>query len=302
MVSRAEPTRSNTHSKCSRYRGAAVIEFALVALVLYFLTAAILDLGRSMLIAQTAQGAVNQFARELALLELDTTDDFGAALAAAEDRGIYDERFLVIDLDAVAAGGQTLDEYFGTLPMINRSLRSLMILDLVEIDGAQSRFLRVPGALWRRPDGALTVKVPLVLSRDADGVETIAIRDVVEEIERAPSVGCYAIDPADPSRSGLAAVRLRIPFQAAAMSSFRPAAAGPYEPNLSNINVADDGTVTVASSVAGEPVAGNALLRTFSGPYGLGSQEALNKDVRPFRRVVTVQAVFRREVFAPSAP
>ena len=36
---------------------------------------------------------------------------------------------------------------------------------------------------------------------------------------------------------------------------------------------------------------------TYGGLFGLGSQEALGLSIRPFRRVLSAQAIFRREVF-----
>ena len=35
----------------------------------------------------------------------------------------------------------------------------------------------------------------------------------------------------------------------------------------------------------------------YSGTYGLGTQYVLGREVRPFRRLIAAQAIFRREVF-----
>ena len=42
-----------------------------------------------------------------------------------------------------------------------------------------------------------------------------------------------------------------------------------------------------------------AQTQTYAGPNGLGIQFAATKNVRPFRRLMSAQAIYRREVFAP---
>ena len=44
-------------------------------------------------------------------------------------------------------------------------------------------------------------------------------------------------------------------------------------------------------------VLAGSLDPTYSGPYGLGGQQAWLTTVRPFRRTISAQAVARREVF-----
>ena len=291
---------SRAHSE--RQRGAALLEFALVAIVLYLLIAATLDLGRQMLYAQTAQGAANLLARELSLAELPVT---GVELSDLLDSdvtvntAIYDPRRLVIDLDDDLAPGQSLDDFFGTLPVVNRALRALMIFDPVVAGGVERRLLRVPGALWVLPDGSLTVKVPRVVSRAADGTETIEIEDFVTEVRNAAGNSVFPVDPNDPLGTGLVAVRLNVPFQAAAMSGFGASPDGPFEPNLDEVHSANDAGVVVSGAPLGTPAGFDALTKTYAGPYGLGEQQALRKVVRPYRKLVTVDAVFRREGFAP---
>jgi hypothetical protein len=109
----------------------------------------------------------------------------------------------------------------------------------------------------------------------------------------------FPIDPSDPLGSGLVAVRLNVPFQAAAMSSFGASPDGPFEPNLDEVNSANDGGVVASRAPLGAPAGFDTLNGTYAGPYGLGEQQALGKVVRPYRKLVTVDAVFRREGFAP---
>ena len=63
---------------------------------------------------------------------------------------------------------------------------------------------------------------------------------------------------------------------------------------------ADDAGVVVAGHGNFTPSPGamvGSVYPTYSGPFGLGNQQAWLKTVRPFRRVVSAQAVARREVF-----
>ena len=59
------------------------------------------------------------------------------------------------------------------------------------------------------------------------------------------------------------------------------------------LNPADrPGSLTAAPSGSTEVYAG-----TYGGQYGLGEQGALGRRVRPYRRVISAQAIYRREVF-----
>ncbi len=266
-------------------RGSILIEFALVALLLYLLLAATVELGKAVYSAQAAQNAARVAARELALAPLPPNASFDDALAT-----VFDPALLFVDL-----GTTTIDDAFANAPPLNQALKPLMVFDRVTIGGNTRDVLRYPGAVWVSSGGVETVKVPLVVDRDADGVETIELRDVVEAI---PGIS-YAVVPGNPSTSGIAGVRVHVPFQAAALSGFQANAAGPFEPNLDGAILADDGAVTVSSAPADGALAGaDSELPTFAGPYGLGRQFALGKEVRPFRKLITGQSLFRREVFA----
>lgn len=266
-------------------RGSILIEFALVALLLYMLLAATVELGKAVYSAQAAQNAARVAARELALAPLPPQATFDEALAT-----VFDPALPFVDLDAT-----TVDAAFANAPPLNHALKPLMVFDRVTIGGATREVLRYPGAVWVTSGGANTVKVPLVVDRDADGVETIELRDVVEAI---PGIQ-YAVDPSAPSTSGIAGVRVHVPFQAAALSGFRANAAGPFEPNLDGAIVANDGGVNVVSAPSDGALAGaDSELPVNAGPYGLGRLFALGKEVRPFRKLITGQSLFRREVFA----
>jgi len=111
--------------------------------------------------------------------------------------------------------------------------------------------------------------------------------------------------------AGLVALRINFPFQAATMSSFDNDRDGdPTDSNINEPNVADDASVTEPAPLPeGTPIAPDVApgryAGTYGGAYGLGEQGALNSPqlaagfpLRPFRRVITGQAIYRREVFS----
>ena len=99
---------------------------------------------------------------------------------------------------------------------------------------------------------------------------------------------------------GLAAVRINYPYQAAMLSGFFPPVAtfdDPIPPNLGSPILADDGGVLETNATPGGLVDDGGAVGPYAGSYGLGRQLALaGRVVRPFRRLVTAQAIFRREV------
>jgi hypothetical protein len=80
------------------------------------------------------------------------------------------------------------------------------------------------------------------------------------------------------SQRGFIALRVNYPFQAAALTSYQK----------------DTATGIQTPTVASDP---GADFGPYAGPSGLGQQAALGKKVRPFRKVLSAQAIFRREIF-----
>jgi hypothetical protein len=290
-----------------RESGAVLIEFALVALVFYLLFAATVAFGRTVQASQVVQDAARLLARELSLRALPAATTFDEALVLTQDE-LFNPNWLVVDLEAVAAAGfgGDVDAFFDTLPLVNRALRPAMVFDRPTVDGVPRRLLRAPGALLGAdpafaPGHGFTVGVPIVVDRRGDGVERIAWRAVVEEI----AAGSFALSPADPSATGLAAVRIQLPVQAAGLSGYREAPrqdpGAPPAPNGALVIDADDASV-VADGVPPGVFLGGRLggrgdsFSTYEGPFGLGRQAALGRSVRPFRRVVLGQALYRREL------
>ncbi len=304
----------------STRRGQALLEFAIVSLILYLLLAAIFEFGRAIHGAQVLQQAADVCAKEISRMPLPAELTFEQALAGTPgDRPvrsqIYDPHYLVLDLDTLG-GRPKLEDLIADLPPVNQQLFALMVFS--EVGGR--RLLRYPGALVTDddstddpvdpPSAGLMVLVPLV-TRDGSGGEAVRWVEVVEDIQTGDPSGD---DPSDPfhiasPQKGLVALRINYPFQAASLSSFRPAA-GPFEPNIGTPQVADDDAVSAdpppqGGSLVAPDVAAGQYGGTYGGPFGLGEHGALGSPqlagglpLRPFRRVISAQAIYRREVFA----
>lgn len=298
---------------CRNRRGQALIEFAVVSLVLYMLLAAILTFGHAIFVAQGLQTTADFAAREISRTPLPADDSLETVLTSGALSGVYDDDFLVFDLDTL--GTQNFfSDVVPTWPTVNQQLSTIMIVDSPDFDGdgtADANLIRYPGALLTdgsTPTG-FTVGIPLVTGRTAAGVETVRWVPVVEEIDTEDSPGDDSGVSPDPFRissaqRGLVALRINYPFQSASMSSFRPNAAGPFEPSAGNPNVANDASVVELNpgdrpgALTGAPLSDGALYSgAYGGQYGLGAQGALGQVVRPFRRVISAQAIYRREVF-----
>jgi hypothetical protein len=289
----AERVRSEAHP-CARRRGSILVEFALVSLAFYLILAGTLEVGRMITSAQIVQNAARTMARELALLPLPATMTFEEALDCPTVRArIFDRTKLAVLLpDDLAAETNSW-------PTVNRILLPLMVVNQV----GDEQYLQFPGAVVDyTPLGGTafrTVRVPQVVSRGADGVETIRWVDVIEEIRFVatdPTSGAFSMLSTGPEL-GLVALRVNCPYQAATMSAFQPVDVTDPDPTNEAI-LANDGGVTVQNSFGTAPVdSGPSSGGIYDGPYGLGKFYALNKEVRPFRRLISGQAVFRREVF-----
>jgi hypothetical protein len=303
-------------------RGQSLIEFAVVALVTYLLLAAIITFGFLFYAAQGTQTTVDFLARELSRSPLPAAgitlrnilDDDPALIADADDRqSVIDFRQRVFDPHyLVLAQEDVLDqEFVGSLPIVNQQLIPLMISD--QIGG--SKYFRYPGAVYEDANPAddpsepaptgLLVRIPIVSDRSEAGIETIAWLPVVEPILDGEGNDPF---PITAPQQGLVALRINFPAQSSAMSGFRPNPNGPFEPTIGNPNAADDASVTTSGgewAPDGPLVASDFEFGAYAGSYGLGKQAAFGSPqligdatgVRPFRRVISAQAVYRREVF-----
>lgn len=299
-LGRRAPTRAR--------RGAALVEFAFIALAFYLLFAGTVEMGRMVFSQQAVLNAARVGARELALVELPATHTFEQALADPFVREtIFDPGLLVLETESM--DDVTFQQRIDNFPALNRMLTPLMIRERLNLGAGEREYFHYPGAILRNtnynPGNPLeayefTVAIPKVVDRDpTTGVESIEWVGVVEEVR--PST--YAADPASAPFSmtstgrerGTVALRVNYPFQAASMSAFLPTGTGVNTPVQ-----ADDSAVNAAASPSGTALLGGAPggNQTYSGIYGLGRQYALGQEVRPFRRLVSAQSLFRREVFS----
>jgi hypothetical protein len=265
-------------------RGGILIEFALIALALYFLLALLLDFGRLIFTAQAVQEAARVAAREFALVPLPGAMTFEAALEDPIVRAnLYDPSRLVIPVTDDASFQATL----ASLPIVNKALLPLMIHET--FDGVE--YLRYPGAVLTDGAGGLTVGIPRVVSRDEEGRETIQWVAPLEEIRpdpTDPATGPFSIASTGPER-GLVAIRINYPFQAAMLVGFRA--------GTSPIVADDDAVVELNGLPPGQaPVAPPGTMGVYGGPFGLGAHYNWGVVRRPFRKLLVAQAVFRREV------
>jgi hypothetical protein len=276
-----------------------LIEFAIIAFIFTLLLAAVLTFGLLLHGANVIHQAADVGAMEFARSPAGPTEEFQTALQSS---GLYQEADLVL-----LPGTDPR-----TLPLINQLLYPVYIYD------PDINRVRYPGTLVTNGDGDQTVLIPIVGSRDpSTGAETISEwRLVVEEVKSNDN-GPYSIvaeDPANPNfMPGMVALRINYPYQSGAMVAYMQqdgdgAFVLPAETlgrdNLVNIPVqARDGSVTENATLPpGYTLVSPSPNPTFGasphrGTYGLGEAQALRYTVRPYRKVLTAQAVYRREVF-----
>ena len=290
--------RTTWTSRRAAQRGAVIVEFAFVAFLLYLFLATIVDFGRLFYTANAVQDAARVTARELSVIPLPAEMTLAQALADPQVRQrVYQPEHLVIDLDDIP-GGLSLEEFQDSLPVLNQTLRPLMIFQKV----GGRRLLRYPGALLVDPStpSGLSVGIPYVVGRDANGVETIRWVPVVEEIRNPafPGASPFSLDtPNGMAQRGLVAVRINYPYQASMLSAYQESPAGPLEPNVSFRVRADDGAVTQLGAAPGALAGGSVEAGPYAGAYGLGRLYVAGEEVRPVRKLLSAQAIFRREVF-----
>ena len=311
-------------------RGQALLEFAFLIPVLIILIGGTLSLGLFFFQGNSLQQAVDIAAQEIARMPLDPEQELGlgdferctqSGLAANETdfkEQIYDEQFLVIRDSEWA--GRPFQEFVDELPLLNRLLVPVMVRD--------NDMTRYPGTLVTNADGEETVLIPLVEysqagnSTSVGGVpETIRAGAVtivqwvapVEEIQVDHDTdsttlrrGPFALQrDGEPDATltsftfGMVALRINYPAQSATLlnrtSEGTVVLAGNTTVNANN-SFTDCYTIAAPtariSQASGEP-GSNA----HAGEFGLGELEALTRIVRPFRRVMSFQAIYRREVF-----
>jgi hypothetical protein len=287
-------TESRSRRLLRDARGGVLIELALVAFVSYLLLAVIIDFGRLFFTAQALQEAARVAARELALVPLPAGSTFAQALQdPAVLANIYDPGQLVIPV----TDDVTFQAALAVLPVVNKALVPLMIHETI----GDAEYFRYPGALLTDPasTSGFAVGIPRVVSRGVEGVETIEWAAPIEEIvpnPADPSTGPFSVTSTGPQQ-GLVAIRLNYPVQAAALSGFQQGPDGPFEPGGAPILANDAGVVQQSGLPPGQTLfAPDGGIGPYGGSFGLGNQLAWAQTRRPFRKLLTAQAIFRREV------
>lgn len=257
-----------------RERGAALVEFALVSLVFYLLLAATIEFGRAVYAVQVIQDASRLAARELAVYPFPVGYSFEDALQTDYVRGhVWDPAKLVIPATGTDA---EVAARLAELPLVNRALRPLFIYDDTSCAGAP--VLRYPGrALLADPGNPCSFTGVVRIPVEVDGV-CCSDLDVLGELRASPESGPFSGLTTETTTNGVVAVTINYPFQAATMSAYQKL--DPGVPNGGQPILADPDT----------PVG------TYTGANGMGAQYALGGKVLPYRRVLTAQSIFRREV------
>jgi hypothetical protein len=305
-------------------RGQALVEFVFIAFIMVTLLSVTVTLGYFLFAAQTLQQAVDVAAREISRMPFAPTAELGLGRLEANDENwvmndadfldqIYDPQHLVVDADGVS----DLISYMADKPLLNRLLVPLMIFE-----PDKNRY-RYPGTVVMDTHlDYLTVLIPMVDYDDATGQETfVGWRAPVEEIKSPCDPDCNPSSSCDPnddnddyypfalqscSKSGLVALRINYPAQSAT-SLHRVRITPPGEPEQIVLTLDND------ESHSDEPPSRFKLevppvsdYGASAGRYGLGRLSIVRHglpsdqavvDVRPFRKVISVQAVYRREIF-----
>ena len=291
-------------SRPSIRRGSMLVEFSFIAVILYLLLAGIIEFGRALYAAQVLQQAADSAARELSRMPLPVASTPPLTNTLTGDNGIlrsnalvkqtiYDERYLIVNVQNDLQGGAISPvDFFADKPILNRLLMPLMIYD----SSSGTSLFRYPGQIVADAGvtGGSTVVIPIVDYQDGTD-SVIRTVPVVEEITADPNNSSPTYDfhnpvpdyspfnllakfggqSPPPLQPGVIALRINYPFQAATLSSFQ--------------TINGQQTPTTTTEVGDTDV--NA------GAAGLGRLNAMGKTVRPFRKVLSAQAIFRREIF-----
>ena len=308
-----------------RARGSVLAEFALLGFVVWMLLAGVLEIGRALTAQQLIQHASRTMAREMARVALPPEISFEDAVASdAFRRDVLDPRFLVIDSELLSRcdfadfgepGHEAdLDALFAGRPVGNRLLRPLMIADR----RGGERMIRYPGTLLLRnaspgPDCEDGSRYVVGIAELESAAGRVRWHAVVEPHVGAP--GGVARDFAL-SDGGWVGLRLNYPFQSAGLLAAE--ATGVADPQTgretqrfvdADAALVDDresfdaleAATFVPSPEEGGVYAGlRGLGRLYAGPNGGDPRRA----VRPYRRLLSANAGFRREIFrcVPGVP
>jgi hypothetical protein len=309
---RAARTRPRTR------RGAVLVEFALIAIAFYILLAGTIELGRMIFAEQILQNAARVGARELALMPLPADIKFPDALKRDDvKKTIFDAGKLAIVLSSNPTDAD-VQSAIADFPIVNQMLVPLMVLEEVTVDGAPVTLFHYPGAILHNNDPSqppYLIGVP-ELATDSSGQPSIKWHAVVEEILPAEAGGqpMSSVAPfsmtstiSNHELAGLVCLRINYPFQAATLTAFT-GNPGVNNPVLANDSISSGDLTNLNASTQNVGTTNNSI-PSYAGTFGLGALYAVvpnNGDtavaVRPYRRFLVAQSIFRREVFGSPTP
>ena len=290
--------------------GQALIEMAFLIPLLLVIIGATISFGLFFFQANVLQQAVDIAAQEISRfpfkpecelglgdLDVDPTDTNILMNDATFKLQIYDEKYLVIH-DSEWAGFSSFSEFANqNLPLLNRLLVPVMIRDPSYLGGVT----RYPGAVVTNASGEETVLIPIISYDTTTGAESL-INWVapVEEIRPGGGEGPFSLNATNPAPSfvpGMVALRINYPAQSTTLIN-RTGDKGKVIIDADDPSIVDGNTGGNYSLVM-PAESGPASTTIHSGRYGLGRQAALLRiaGVRPYRKVISVQAIYRREVF-----
>ncbi|PQO27292.1 hypothetical protein C5Y96_17260 [Blastopirellula marina] len=278
-------------------KGQSLVEFALVALVLYLLLGAIFTFGHALYVAQQVQMSADLLAREVSRTPLSVNGENlrEAMQDQAVKSSIYDEsklRFNLLDLEDPDSP-EDLREEIKTWPIVNRMLSVVM----TKVDG----FFQYPGIVNHGttddPHYRIATSYEAALPTPGNPVDEGWV-DVVEELTDSAENSLY---PPGSDSGGVVALRINYPVHSPFFTAMHPLPeeAKFGDPNANYVKVSPGDNASEITSEFGEyrPEYLNPEKELYGGNRGLGRQYAWGTQVRPYRRIVSGQAIYRREVF-----
>ncbi|MEZ6066743.1 MAG: pilus assembly protein [Planctomycetaceae bacterium] len=302
-------------------RGQAIVEFAVIAFLLTILLGAMLTFGFLLFGANVLQQAADVGAMELARHPDAPTATFQSALTNSD---LYSEAELVVPVGTDPADLSLINRLLFPLYIYDPDLDMVRYPGTVVTNGDDDMTVVIP-IIGPGNRDATTAPGSIATT----GADTISEwRRVVEEVvPTGESAGPYSMTATPAELGGLAqpgmvALRINYPFQSAALVAYvhtdqvgdvlaPPDTIGQDDVRSVPIG-ADDGAVNGAAAAtfpdgqtlaaAGYTLVNPAANPSFGasahrGTYGFGEVQAFLTTVRPYRKVLSAQGIYRREVF-----
>ena len=274
--------------------------------------------------------------QELGLGRIQSCDQQGLVSQDAGFRAeIYDEKYLVIhdaEWGASTSFAGSFQAYADSLPLLNRLLVPVMIRDngmtrypgtIVQNSEGEETIL-IPIVEYRSSTASEISGGGVFPDSIQVAGETVCEWVApVEEItvdhdgdSSSPRLGPYALNSGDTAtldsfQPGMVALRINYPVQATSLPNrvkTSDLSGDDEQSRLSVMVIAGDtqlkgGASTGCYSIQDpspriSPGSGVPGSNANAGLYGLGELEVLGRVVRPYRKVMTVQAIYRREIFS----